>query len=161
MLQFGYGQGSANSANHHLGRDSSPRRSCLLAVSAARPNGLARVAHSLLIERARERTRAAVRRNVPAKHKFETFLQPRILLRKFRLFTVQIRHFAGENIARIANRVRAMALSLLQLRVHSNVRQLCGSTIPFDGRREPALRGRALRPQPAPIARFHVSTEIT
>jgi hypothetical protein len=30
---------------------------------------------------------------------------------------VQIRHFAGENIARIANRVRAMALSLLQLRV--------------------------------------------
>ncbi len=52
VLQFGYGQGSANSANHHLGRDSSPRRSCLLAVSAARPNGLAKVGLSLLIERA-------------------------------------------------------------------------------------------------------------
>jgi hypothetical protein len=42
-VQFGYGQGSANSANHHLGRDSSPRRPCLLAVSAARPTGLAKL----------------------------------------------------------------------------------------------------------------------
>src|ERR1700737_2176815 len=56
-------------------------------------------------------------RKVPAKEKLKTFLQPRVLLEKFRLFTVQIRHFAGENIARIAKRVRAMALSLLQLRV--------------------------------------------
>ena len=54
---------------------------------------------------------------MPAKQKFETFLQARVLLEKFRLFTVQIRHFAGENIARMANRGRAIALSLLQLHV--------------------------------------------
>ena len=45
------------------------------------------------------------------------FLQPRVHLEKFGLFPLQLRHFAGENISRIANRVRAMALSLLQLRV--------------------------------------------
>jgi hypothetical protein len=67
-VQFGYGQGSANSANHHLRRDSSPRRSCLLAVSADRPNGLAKVAPSLLIERARAGARTTVaRRKVTAK----------------------------------------------------------------------------------------------
>ena len=32
------------SENHHLGCGPSPQRSCLLAVSAARPNGLAKVA---------------------------------------------------------------------------------------------------------------------
>jgi hypothetical protein len=80
-VQFSCGQGSANSANHHLGCDSSPRRSCLLAVSAARPNGLAKVAPSLLIERERDRARAAaVRRNVPAKQKFKTFLQAGMFL---------------------------------------------------------------------------------
>jgi hypothetical protein len=56
-------------------------------------------------------------RKVAVKQKLETLLQPRILLEKFRLFTVQLRHFTGENIARTANRVRAIALSLLQLRV--------------------------------------------
>src|SRR3981189_2829870 len=60
---------------------------------------------------------AAARRKVPAKQKLKTLLQPRVLLEKFRLFTVQLPHFAGEKIARIANRVRAIALSLLQLRV--------------------------------------------
>ena len=117
-VQFGYGQGSANSANQNLGRDSSPRRSCLLEVSAAHPNGLAKVAPSLLIERAGAGARTTVaRRKVPAKQKVKTLLQPRVLLEKFRLFTVQLPHFAGEKIARIANRVRAIALSLLQLRV--------------------------------------------
>jgi len=56
-------------------------------------------------------------RRVPAKQKFETSLQPRILLEKFRFFTVQLRYLAGENIARMANRLRAIALTLLQLRV--------------------------------------------
>jgi hypothetical protein len=36
-VQFSYGQGSAN---HHLGCDSSPQRSCLLEVSGTHPNGL-------------------------------------------------------------------------------------------------------------------------
>jgi hypothetical protein len=80
-VQFGYGQGSANSANHRLGRDSSPRRSCLLAVSAARPNGLAKVAPSLLIEQARAGHETTVaRRKVPAKQKLETFLQAGMFL---------------------------------------------------------------------------------
>jgi hypothetical protein len=57
------------------------------------------------------------RRRVPAKEKLKTRLQPRILLEKFHLFTVQLRHFAGENIPRIASRVRAIALSSLQLRI--------------------------------------------
>jgi hypothetical protein len=54
---------------------------------------------------------------VPVKQKLKTFLQPRILLEKFQVFIVQLRHFAGEKIARIANRVRAIGLTLLQLRV--------------------------------------------
>jgi hypothetical protein len=33
-------------------------------------------------------------RRVPAKQKLKTLLQPRILLEKFHLFTVQLRHFA-------------------------------------------------------------------
>ena len=93
-VQLSCGQGSAN---HHLGRDSSPRRSCLLELSAARPNGLARVAHSLFIKRARDRAQAAAaRRKVPAKQKLETPLQAGVLIEIFRLFTVQLRHFAGE-----------------------------------------------------------------
>ena len=36
-VQFSYGQ---DNANHHLGCDSSPRRPCLLDLSAARPDGL-------------------------------------------------------------------------------------------------------------------------
>jgi hypothetical protein len=42
-------------------------------------------------------------------------LQAGVLIEIFRLFTVQLRHFTGEKIARLANRVRAIALSLLQL----------------------------------------------
>jgi hypothetical protein len=39
---------------------------------------------------------ASARRRVPAKQKFETFLQAGVLLEKFHLFTVQLCHFAGE-----------------------------------------------------------------
>ena len=70
-VQFSYGQGSAND---HMGCGSIPRRSCLLQVSGSRPIGLANVALSLRMEQAGERA-AAVRRRIPAKQKFETFLQ--------------------------------------------------------------------------------------
>ncbi len=62
-----------------------------------------------------ERVIEDVRREVPAKQKLKTLLQSRVHLEKFRLFTVQLRHLAGENIPRVPSRVRATARSLLQL----------------------------------------------
>jgi hypothetical protein len=47
------------------------------------------------------------RRDVAAKHKVEAFLQAGIFLKKLRLFTAQLRHFAGENIPGIASRIGA------------------------------------------------------
>jgi hypothetical protein len=60
----------------------------LLEVSGASSNGLAKVALSLLIALTREWAQATIaRRKVPAKEKFETFLQAGIVLEKFHLFT--------------------------------------------------------------------------
>jgi len=50
----------------------------------------------LLIERARDRARAAAAgRKVPAKQKFETLLQAGVLIEIFHLLTAPMRHFAA------------------------------------------------------------------